>query len=151
MAKTFIIILTASFLFSCSKSAPTSKSKFVVNFSSLTAGLTYAGGAHIRVKELNGTNFTSYDLQTTNVIELPRGSWEIFFVGFEGAADWSSPYRCGVATPVVLDEDEETINISVSSANCTLVPDYMAMILEKNPAAAGKWDTDNWDSAYWAP
>ncbi len=152
MVRNLTIILSGFLLlFACSRSSTTSKSKFVVNLSSLIAGLSFPGGAHIRVKELNGTNFTSYDLQTTNVLELKRGSREIYFVGFEGASDWSSPYKCGLATPVVLDEDVETVNLTVSSANCTLLPNYMAMIIEKNPAAAGTWDVGNWDTAYWAP
>ncbi len=103
------------------------------------------------MKELNGSKFTSYDLLTSNVLDLPQGSWEIYFVGFEGAADWSSPYKCGVATPVVLDESEETISLVVTTSNCTLLSTYMEMIVEKNPAAAGTWDVGNWDTAYWAP
>lgn len=136
--------------FGCSRGSNT-RAKFVVTLGSLTAGLTFTGGGLVRVKAPGATKYTTYELTTSNVVELPKGTWEIYFVGFEGATDWSGPYKCGLASPVVLDQDEEELKITVSAANCSANSTYMAMIVEKDPTASGQWDVGNWDTALWAP
>ncbi len=150
MIRLLSLVILVALNFGCSRSSPT-RTSFAVNLSSLVAGLTFTGGAHIRVMPLDESSFTAYDLTDTNVIELARGEWKIYFVGFEGASPWDGPYKCGVVSPVNLDEDQETVNINVSTSNCTGNNTFNAMIVTKNPSAAGLWDSGVWDTALWAP
>lgn len=151
MEKIFALFILITVSFGCSRSS-TSQATFQIKLSSLVAGTsTFTGGAVVRVKNPLTNTFTSFDLTTTNVIEIPKGTWQFYFVGFEGASAWGSPYRCGVANSVTLSKDTETINITATAANCSGDSTYMAMIIAKDPSVASQWDVGNWDSALWGP
>jgi hypothetical protein len=133
----------------CSK-AKTTESKFVISLSSLTAGLTFSGGGYLEIKNTTSGEILSYDLLTSDTVQLPHGSWDFYFVGFEGPNEWEGPHKCG-QTQVNLSLPEQTIDIEVTTAQCSTKP-YSSMIALKTPAAVvGQWDTHTWDNATWGP
>lgn len=95
----------------------------------------------------------SFDMTDSDIVTLPTGVWDMYFVGFEGAALWAGPHKCGVTRNVNLTQSGQIIEIFVNSANCSDSV-YVSMINSKTPATnvAAKWDQENWDStATWGP
>lgn len=145
------IILMILFLLlgsACSKGKET-ESKFIVSLSALSAGMTFNGGALLKIIDPVTKVATSYELTTSNVVKLPHGKWSMYLVGFEGATAWSGPYKCGVVHDVVLSLEAQTVEIIVNS-DCTQTP-FNNMISAKTPSNPVTWDNSKWDEAKWGP
>ena len=140
----FLILLTA-----CSQGKET-ESRFVLSLSALSAGMTFNGGGILQLKHVDTGVVTTYELTTSNVVKLPHGKWHMFFVGFEGTAPWSGPFKCGSVNDVVLSLPSQIVDIVVD-ASCALSP-YNSIINSKAPAPeVGKWNQGKWGEAKWGP
>lgn len=142
-----LIILFLLLVSACSKGKET-ESQFIVSLSALSAGMTFNGGALLKISDPVTNVTTSYELTATNVVKLPHGKWSMYLVGFEGAAAWSGPYKCGVVHDVVLSLDAQTVEIIVDS-DCTQAP-FNKMISVKAPSPV-TWDNGKWGEAKWGP
>jgi hypothetical protein len=155
MIKNNLLLLLALFCFACSKST-TTNSKFVISLSKLSAGLTFPGGGLLQIKNVATGEIRSYDMTTTNVVALPSGTWDMNFVGFQGASDWLGPYLCGGVSGVDLYGPSITVTITANAASCSSSP-FIAMIASKSSPVAGAAEWDNpaakWDDANtkWGP
>lgn len=132
----------------CSKGKET-ESKFIVSLSSLSAGMTFNGGAILKIIDPVTKVSTSYELTTSNVVNLPHGKWSMYLIGFEGATAWTGPYKCGVVHDVVLSLDAQTVEIIVNS-DCSQAP-FNNIISAKTPSVPVTWDNSKWDEAKWGP
>ncbi len=133
---------------SCTQGSKHAESKIIVSLAGLTAGLQFDGGGALQLVDLITKEVKTFELTTTNVVSLPHGTWDIFFVGFLGSTAWSGPHQCGVIKNVLLSKIAETVNITVNAANCASA-EYLAIINTQSPV--GLWDVGNWDQAKWAP
>lgn len=154
MIKNIFLLILVFFCFACSKTT-TTKSKFVISLANLSAGLTFNGGGLLQIKNVSNGEIKSYDMTTTNVVALPGGTWDMFFVGFQGASAWQGPHLCGGVSGIELSGPEKIVEITANSANCSNSP-YVAMITSKGGAiAASEWDdsASQWDdpNTKWGP
>ena len=127
--------------------------KFVISLADLTAGMTFNGGGVLKIVNPDNGVSLSFDMTESNVVTLPSGVWDMYFVGFEGATSWTGPHKCGVTKKVNLIQSGQIVDIVVNTANCS-GSEYVSMINSKNPNSnvAAKWDQENWDStATWGP
>lgn len=146
MVKNLAFFLFLVFMASGCGQGPVTKSEFVISTSALTAGMVFPGGGLLKiVNAVTGESF-SYDMTTTNVVQLPAGTWDMFFVGFQGSNAWEGPHICGGVSGIVLNQAEQTVNIYASAGNCTSEP-YLTMINSK--ATTGIWDQSLWGQATW--
>jgi hypothetical protein len=112
-------------------------SSLSVSLSGLAAGNLYDSGYLRLISESQTKDFRLTD---SNTIEIPKGTWDFYFVGFTSTA----PYlECGSVPGVVLNQDAHTVNISVSTT-CGGAT-YPAIV----DAAAGKWDIHFFDNSTW--
>jgi hypothetical protein len=147
--KQYFLLASLFCILACSK-GKTTESKLVISFSSLTAGLTFTGGGYLEIKNTTSGQIHSYELLTSDTVQLPHGQWDFFFVGFEGVNEWEGPHKCGHAQ-VNLSLAEQTIDIEVTAAQCSNNP-FTSMIASKTSAGViGQWDTDTWDNTTWGP
>lgn len=154
MNKNTLLLAILFLCFACSKST-TTKSTFVISLSKLSAGLTFNGGGLLQIKNVATGEVLSYELTTSNVVALPSGTWDMSFVGFQGASAWQGPYLCGGVNAVELLGPPKTVMITANAGNCTNPP-YVAMITSKGGSlSAANWDDPNakWDDAStkWGP
>lgn len=154
MIKNILLITLILFCFACSKTTST-KSTFVISLSKLSAGLTFNGGGLLQIKNVLTGEIKSYDMTTTNVVALPSGTWDMFFVGFQGTSPWQGPHLCGGVSGIELSEPQKTVVITANAGNCSNTP-YVAMITSKGGSiATTAWDDPGaqWDdpNTKWGP
>lgn len=124
----------------------TTQSRFVVSLSALSAGEQFNGGGVLRIVNNSSGEHSDFEMLATNVVELPHGSWDMYFVGFQGIGPWQGPSLCGSVTGVLLNQEAQTVRITATSALCTEEP-YVSMINSKKAI----WDQSLWDQAQWGP
>ncbi len=127
----------------CGGGYKTTKSKLVISLSSLVSsgGNTYSKLA-LRLVNTSTGGVTDYILTDSNIVELPRGTWNFYLVTFTQTANY---IKCGSTSGVALNQDAQTVNITVT-ATCT-DPQYDSIIT----AAAGRWDSAILDTDTFAP
>lgn len=155
MIKNILLLILFLISFACSKTN-TTKSNFVISLANLSAGQTFNGGGLLQIKNVSTGEIKSFDMTTNNVVTIPNGTWDMFFVGFQGASAWQGPHLCGFVNSIELSGPEKTVEITANPGNCSNSP-YVAMITSKGGALAAtvKWDDPDtkWDEANtkWGP
>ncbi len=134
----------------CTQKPAPGKVRAEISLKSITAGSNnFDGGALLRL--VGGGETHNFELTQSNVIELPKGTWTIYFVGFAGPSNFTGGTDCRKLPNVVLSEDSHTINFAAGS-NC--INDTVAsnMITTKNPdGLKGTWGSSKWNDTLWAP
>jgi hypothetical protein len=138
----FLLCLT----WGCSQGQQT-QSNFVISMAAMGSEMSFNGGILLRL--INTTNGTviQHELKSSKTVTIPYGTWTMHLVGFEGS-NWTGPHKCGGLNNVVLSQPEQTLNIVVTTANCSNQP-YPEMIKSKESITIGIWDSSKWDEAKW--
>ncbi len=130
ISKQHIVIAAVCALAAWSCGGPrgeTAKTGFALKISSVVSGTPLTGGVKVLCKS---SDPTVPDYKTTldanYSATLPRGSWDIYLVGYTGPEAWAGTNYCGTVNYNIAKETE-TINISLTVANCSLAV-YQNMI-----------------------
>jgi len=123
-----------------------SEAGFVLKVSSVVSGTPLDGGVKVLCKSQDST-IADYKttLDSSFSATLPKGSWNIYLVGFAGPVAWSGSTYCGTVYYDIA-KDTETINITLTPANCALAI-YQSMIYE----GVGRFDEAHFDQEVFAP
>lgn len=156
----FILTLTSFMLTvsSCGQKGA-AKTDFKLSLGGVVTGTPMAGGIYlwaVEVDEATGTEMQTlmFDLDAADSAVIPFGTWKLYLVGYEGPSAWSGNNYCGNIPNTILENPEQTVSISISQAECGVLPIYADMINAKaaslGPAVA-TWDVSTWDNAVWGP
>jgi hypothetical protein len=142
------LILVCSLImsfFGCSKNKSSTKAEVVISFGSLV-GATFPGGAVVQLVNETTREVRIVELVAPYNVTIPYGEWGIYFVGFEGSK-WQGPHACGGVSNYLFEQEDQTVEIKVTEAQCAVEP-YLTL---KNytSANAAKWDFALWDMANW--
>ena len=141
-----LLLLLPLILMGACSGTDKNSSRLEVSISAAIAGKSYGGGAMARLSNASG-KVLDFDLGSTHVISVPHGTWTVSIVGFDGAQPWAGPYECGEKQNVNFYLPEQSVTISVSTANCSVEP-YTSMIATKTQS---RWGYAQWDVARWGP
>lgn len=124
------IIAIISFLFvlvSCGKSESTQSVKLRIVSAAMFSQIPNAGGVIVVGRTLDDKNSFSKTIKSdSDIVDLPKGSWEFFAIAWEGNAgvtpnkNLTGAHRCAYSGIVKIDKDDVAVTFNMSQAACAL-------------------------------
>ncbi len=143
ISKNLMLFTCLAFFFACSgkKASPRTLEVFLGSLSSSS----FAGGAIVRIENTSNGSYTDIELSSAPyTFSLQDGTWNIYFIGFDGPTQWQGTTNCGGAIGVNLTASTAEINITAKPALCAGAP-YTELISGKTST----WDQALWGQAKW--
>jgi len=142
-----IIFLTLLGLASCGNKRPSQKNfKFYLGNSATAIN----GGAYIALVTNSASDPKIIKLDGDNSAIIPRGTYDLQVITFEGPEANSGEMYCGALLNTTFSTSAETLSVGITQADCTLAM-YRKAILILKTGIIPKWDADRFDLSKWGP
>ncbi len=125
-ASFFAIILILFTLISCGKSEGTKSVKLKIVSAAMFSSIPNAGGVLVVGRTLDDKNSFSKAISSdSDLIDLPKGTWEFFAIAWEGDANaipnknLTGAHRCGYSGIVNIDKEDMAVTFNMSQVGCS--------------------------------
>lgn len=122
----FATILALLLFVSCGKSESTQSVKLRIVSAAMFSEIPNAGGVLVVGRTLDDKNSFSKSITSdTDMIDLPKGTWEFFAIAWEGNAavavnkNLTGAHRCGYSGIVKIDKEDTAVTFTMSQAGCS--------------------------------
>ncbi|MDB4330199.1 hypothetical protein N9948_00530 [bacterium] len=132
--KTLIFILTSIIFLGCT--GKKDKTKVELFIGNIAGSSQFTGGILVSAEKVSNENANEnatfdppvyYDLPPDNTVSIPHGSWKFYFVAWEGSNAYEGNIYCGHVYPILLQDESQTVGVTLSRANCYTNLKYKAM------------------------
>jgi hypothetical protein len=109
----------------CARKQKEAKTTFQIFGNNLVNGTPMLGGIYLWAEPVGSGVFTKAVLDAEDSADIPFGTYNFHVVGFEGSNSFQGKRQCGSSVaPVVLNQATATVEMDLSSTNCSNSPFY---------------------------